>query len=98
MVARIPETGTQSSLSPSISSFLEDKPRVHLGDEGGFLSERRHNLELFGFQKLARHLQAPMGKLDSTSVRGPHGSVRIRLFYPKSVAVSSNNEKVASLV
>ena len=97
MSSKIPNTGTRSTVASSISSFLKDNPNLHLGGDVDFHSERRHHLEVFGFHRLPEEKQARIGKVEFNAVRGPRGTVPIRLFYPKSV-VDGGNEKVAALV
>lgn len=99
--SQIPSTGDRTTLAASLKTFLKDNPNLHLGGDVDFHQERRHHLEVFGFHKLPKDRQAPIGKVEFTAVRGPHGSIPIRLFYPKS-AVShekgSTNGKLAALV
>ncbi|KAK5203983.1 hypothetical protein LTR72_010642 [Exophiala xenobiotica] len=97
MSSKIPKTGTRSTVASSISSFLKNNPNLHLGGDVDFHSERRHHLEVFGFHRLPEEKQAPIGKVEFHAVRGPRGTVPIRLFYPKSV-VDGGNDKVAALV
>jgi acetyl esterase/lipase len=98
--SKIPKTGTRSSSIPSsLSTFLNDHPDLHLGGDGDFHQERRHHLEVFGFHALPKDKQASIGRVEFTAVRGPHGSIPVRLFYPKSVVDGGKkNENVAALV
>ena len=93
----IPTTGTRSTLASSLTNFLKDNPSLHLGGHVDFHQERRHHLEVFDFHKLSKDKQAPIGKVEFTAVRGPHGTIPIRLFYPKAV-VDGIKHDVAALV
>ncbi|KAI0193482.1 Alpha/Beta hydrolase protein [Astrocystis sublimbata] len=81
---QIPETGTRTTLSPSIKSFLAENPTLHLGGRGDFHSERRHHSDVFGFHALPAEKQAPIGSVRFEGLRGRHGTIPVRLFYPKS--------------
>ncbi|TVY78101.1 Carboxylesterase NlhH [Lachnellula suecica] len=91
MSSSIPKTGSRSTLASSISTFLKDNPALHLGGDVDFHQERRHHLEVFGFHALPQDKQAPIGKVEFEGVRGPHGSIPIRLFYPKSFDEKKKN-------
>ncbi|KAI0808771.1 Alpha/Beta hydrolase protein [Xylaria sp. FL0064] len=81
---RIPTTGTRTQLSSSVKSFLAANPDLHLGGRGDFHKERRHHLEVFGFHALPACQQAAIGNVRFYGVPGRHGTIPIRLFYPKS--------------
>lgn len=89
--------GHRTTLAPSLNTFLKDNPSLHLGGDVDFHSERRHHLEVFGWHSLSKDKQTPISKLEYTAVRGPHGSIPIRLFYPKSV-VDGNKKDAAALI
>ena len=93
----IPTTGTRSTLASSLTDFLKDNPTLYLGGDADFHQERRHHLEVFGFHKLPNDKQAPIGKVEFTAVRGPHGTIPIRLFYPRAI-IDRNKNDVAALV
>jgi acetyl esterase/lipase len=80
----IPTTGNRTELAWSVKQFLMNRPALHLGGHEDFHQERRHHLEVFGFHKLPENLRAPIGRVEFTAVRGKHGTVPIRLFYPKN--------------
>ncbi|KAL2433663.1 hypothetical protein ABEF95_009023 [Exophiala dermatitidis] len=96
MPSSIPKTGTRSTLASSISQFLKDHPTLHLGGANDFHQERRHHLEVFGFHALPKDKQAPIGKVEFHGIRGPHGTIPIRLFYPEAV-VNGENAKSKGL-
>lgn len=81
---RIPKTGTRTTLTPSLQTFLKDNPELHLGGDVDFHRERQHHTQIFGFHALPKDKQAPIGKVVWEGARGPHGSVPTRLSYPTS--------------
>lgn len=86
----IPKTGTRSTLDPEIKSFLAANPDLHLGGTGTFTAERSHHTRVFGIHALATGKQAPIGRVEFTAIRGPHGTIPLRILYPSS---SSRREK-----
>ncbi|KAI1385767.1 Alpha/Beta hydrolase protein [Hypoxylon trugodes] len=76
--------GNRTTLSSSVKSFLERHPDLHLGGNEDFHIERRHHLDVFGFHNLPKDKQAPIGRVHFDGVRGRHGTIPVRLFYPRS--------------
>lgn len=96
---QIPSQGHRTVLATSIQTFLKDNPDLHLGGDVDFHQERRHHTKIFGFHNLPAEKQAPIGKVEFAAVRGPHGTIPIRLFYPQVVTDEKNRHgKVAALV
>ena len=93
----MPQVADRSTLAKSLSTFLKDNPTLHLGGDADFHQERRHRLEIFGFHALPKDNQVPMGRVEFEGIRGPHGSISIRLFYPKAV-VDANQKQTAAPV
>lgn len=81
---KIPKTGTRSTLDPDIASFLKSNPNLHLGGSDAFTVERSHHTRVFGFHALHSSKQAPIGSVEFTAVRGPHGTIPVRVFHPSS--------------
>ena len=98
MSTKIPKVGTRSTLAASVLSFLKDNPDLHLGGDDDFHQERRHHLEVFGFHALPESKQAPIGRVEFEAVRGPHGSIPIRSFYPKAATDKAKKGGLAALV
>lgn len=94
---KIPTTGNRTTLASSLATFLKDNPSLHLGGDVDFHSERRHHLEVFGRHNLPEDKRAPVGKVEFTAVRGPHGTIPIRLFYRKNV-IGGKKTDVAALI
>ncbi|KAI1207590.1 Alpha/Beta hydrolase protein [Annulohypoxylon truncatum] len=88
----IPNTGTRSTLVPSVKTFLDEHPNLHLGGKD-FHAERRDHLEIFGFHNLPKQAQAPIGHVHFDGVRGRHGTIPVRLFYPRSYDNSTGASK-----
>ena len=80
----IPTTSHRTTLSHSVKTFLHSHPKLYLGGDEDFHNERRHHLEVFGFYNLPDDKQPPVGKVEFTATRGPHGTIPLRLFYPSS--------------
>jgi acetyl esterase/lipase len=79
-----PTVGTRTTLDSEIKTFLSKNPDLHLGDIGDLHNERAHHTKVFGFHSLPSSMQAPIHFVEFTSIRGPHGTIPIRVFYPKS--------------
>ncbi|KAK9776065.1 putative Alpha/beta hydrolase fold-3 domain-containing protein [Seiridium cardinale] len=102
-MTEIPTTGKRTELAVSIKEFLQDRSTLHLGGHEDFHQERRHHLEVFGFHALPEKLQAPIGRVEFTAVRGRHGTVPVRLFYPKNFedshrGMTKGNVKIPAMV
>jgi acetyl esterase/lipase len=69
---------------PSIAQFLKDNPSLHLGGDEDFHGERRKHLEVFGIHSIPSAKQHAIGDVEFTAVRGPHGTIPVRVFYPAS--------------
>ncbi|KAL0934900.1 alpha beta hydrolase fold-3 domain protein [Colletotrichum truncatum] len=94
----IPEVGTRTTLDPSISSFLSENPNLRLGGREGFTSERAEHLKVFGFHALEESLRAPIEHVEYNVVRGPYGTIPIRIFYPYSGRQSRDHGNSPALV
>lgn len=94
----IPTTGHRTTLHPEIQSFLHDNPTLHLGGEGSFHDERRHHLEVFGIHMLSAKQTHPIGDVEFTAIRGPHGTIPIRVLYPKSGEEKRKEGKASALI
>ncbi|KAH0347008.1 hypothetical protein KCU81_g3740, partial [Aureobasidium melanogenum] len=97
-MSEIPTTGTRSQLHPSIQTFLKDHPKLHLGGQEDFHDERNHHLEVFGIHNIPKDKVHPIGEVEFTAVRGPHGTIPVRVLYPKSGEDKRKNGQAAALV
>jgi acetyl esterase/lipase len=82
----IPKTGTRSAeVDPELRAFLsQDEPDLHLGGGGDFHAERNHHAQVLGFHALDVAKRAPISAVEFTAIRGPHGTIPVRVFYPHS--------------
>lgn len=97
-MSEIPTTGTRSQLHPSIQTFLKDHPDLHLGGQEDFHDERNHHLKVFGIHKIPKDKVHPIGEVEFTAVRGPHGTIPVRVLYPKSGEDKRKNGQAGALV
>jgi acetyl esterase/lipase len=77
-------TGNRTTLAPSIQSFLKEHLKLQLGGTEEFTVERKHHLDVFGFHKLPKDGVHSIHDVEFTAICGPHGTVPIRVFYPKT--------------
>lgn len=84
---KIPRTAERTTLATSLSDFLKANPTLHLGGDVDFHTERRHHLEIFGWHNLEESKRAPIASVEFTAIRGPHGTIPIRLFHPQSTGL-----------
>lgn len=82
--SEIPTTGTRSKLCSSISNFLKEHHELHLGGDEKFTTERRKHLQVFGFHYVPKDKQQSIGEVEFTAIRGLHGTIPVRVFYPSS--------------
>ncbi|KAL7619561.1 hypothetical protein AAE478_010102 [Parahypoxylon ruwenzoriense] len=84
----IPTRGTRTTLAPSVKCFLEQHPQLRLGGDEDFHAERRRHLEVFGIHALAPAglMPASIGRVHFDGVRGRHGTIPVRMFYPRRFA------------
>ncbi|CZR52818.1 uncharacterized protein PAC_02695 [Phialocephala subalpina] len=80
----LPTVGTRTKLDLELKTFLSKNPELHLGGIGDFHEERSDHTKVFGFHSLPKGQQAPIQSVEFTAIRGPHGTIPLRIFYPKS--------------
>lgn len=98
MSSKLPTTGTRTTLDPEIESFLKSNPGLHLGGQGDFHDERNHHTQVFGFHNLAAAQQAKIADVEFTGIRGPHGTIPIRVFYPSSGLSAKESGNAGALI
>lgn len=94
----IPTTGSRTTLKPSIQQFLKEHSSLHLGGDGLFTAERNHHLEVFGISNLPKDKVHGIGSVEFTAIRGPHGTIPIRVLYPKSGEEKKKKGEAAALI
>jgi len=98
MASKIPTTGTRSKLAPSIQAFLKEHSQLVLGADEDFHAERRKHTEVFGIHNLPKHGVHSIGDVEYTAIRGPHGTIPIRVLYPKSSENKRKNGEAGALI
>ncbi|KAF9773416.1 hypothetical protein IL306_008788 [Fusarium sp. DS 682] len=94
----IPTVGTRSTLDSEVATFLKQNPGLHLGGKDKFTAERAEHLKIFGFHSLDSGKRSPIQDVEFTAVRGPHGTIPIRLFYTKSGQEQREKKDSAALI
>lgn len=97
-MSKIPKTAARTILATSIQTFLSEHRSLTLGGPDGFISERQHHSNVFGIQFLPSSKQSPIHKVEFTAVRGPHGTIPIRVLYPTSGEERRQRGEAAALV
>ncbi|KAJ9315223.1 hypothetical protein DTO271D3_4390 [Paecilomyces variotii] len=96
-MASIPKTGTRTQLDKEIEAFLSKNPDLHLGSTD-FTHERQHHTRVFGFHALPEEQRAPIGHVEFVTLRGPYGTIPVRVFYPESGEDRTRADDAAALV
>ena len=94
----IPTVGSRSQLDSSIATFLKNHADLHLGGLADFHSERAHHLQVFGFHNIPKEHANPIHEVDFIALRGPHGTIPIRVFYPSSGQIHRRDFTAAALI
>ncbi|KAI9740902.1 MAG: hypothetical protein M1818_004508 [Claussenomyces sp. TS43310] len=94
----IPTTGHRTVLDPEVGAFLKANPALHLGGTGDFHAERSHHTQVFGFHALPTSQQASIHSVEHTAIQGPHGTIPIRIFHPKSGLQAAHDNRAAALI
>ncbi|KZT73883.1 alpha/beta-hydrolase [Daedalea quercina L-15889] len=97
MSSKIPTTAQRGTLVASIKSFL-DAHHIRLGGAEEFTTERAHHLEVFGIHTIPSEKRHPIASAEFTAIRGPHGTIPIRVLYPSSDEVARKKGEAAALV
>jgi len=94
----IPLTGNRTTVVASIKAFLTEHSTLHLGGDGDFHAERKHHLDVFDFHNLPKNDVHPISDVEFTAIRGPHGTIPVRVFYPKSGEAKKNERDAGALI
>lgn len=95
--SHIPKTGIRTALDPQIQTFLTHNSSLQLGGTD-FLTERKHHTQVFAFHNHPPILQASIHYAEFTAIRGPHGTIPIRVFYPRSGEKQKQTRDAAALI
>ena len=87
MSQAIPKSATRTVLDQQLKNYLS----ITLGgtlqlDGRDQLSERRHHSELLGIHAIEPSKQQPIHHVEFTAIRGPHGTIPVRVLHPSSTA------------
>lgn len=91
----IPTEGDRTTLSKEIKSFLAEHSDLHLGGPGNFEDERSHHSRVFGIQALPKSSVHPISEVEFTAIRGPHGTIPMRVFYPRAAPKQKDGNSAA---
>lgn len=95
----IPTIGTRAHrINGGIADFLANHPELELGGVKGFTAERQHHVEIFGLHHLPGSKVHPIGEVEFTAIRGPHGTIPIRVLYPSSGEAKRSRGESGALV
>ncbi len=95
---KLPRTGSRGHLEDSISAFLKQFPDLHLGGQEDFHDERRKHLEVFGIHRIPKDKVHPIHDVEFTAIRGPYGTIPIRVLYPSSGEDNRKSNKAGGLI
>ncbi|KAK4158222.1 hypothetical protein C8A00DRAFT_39417 [Chaetomidium leptoderma] len=82
----------------AIADFFANHPNLELGGTNGFTVERQQHMEIFALHKLPKSKINPIGDVEFTAIRGPHGTIPIRVLYPSSGEVKRVKGEAGALI
>ncbi|PVH83808.1 hypothetical protein DL98DRAFT_615131 [Cadophora sp. DSE1049] len=94
----LPTVGTRTTLDSGIKNFLAKESGLHLGGAGDFHEERAHHTKVFGFHALPKDKPVGIHEVEFTAIRGPNGTIPIRVFYPSSGEERRKNGDAGALI
>jgi acetyl esterase/lipase len=68
----------------ALADFFANHPDLELGGVNGFAGERQRHMEILALHRLPQKKVNPIGDVEFTAIRGPHGTIPIRVLYPSS--------------
>ncbi|KAL2137589.1 hypothetical protein VTI28DRAFT_8979 [Corynascus sepedonium] len=81
----IPKVGTRAQrVNGGIADFLANHPDLKLGGPEGYTVERRKHMEVLSIHRLPIPKVHPIHTVEFTAIRGPHGTIPIRVLYPSN--------------
>lgn len=81
----IPTVGTRSQwVNGAVADFFANHPDLELGGVRGFAVERQRHMDIFALHNIHKTRINPIGEVEFTAIRGPHGTIPIRILYPLS--------------
>jgi len=94
----LPTVGTRTTIEPQLKAFQDKNSSLRLGGDAEFTQERSHHTKVFAFHNLEKSKQAPIGDIEFTAIRGPHGTIPIRVFFPKSGESARKDSSAGALI
>lgn len=92
-----PKVGHRGTLDPQIQSVLKDNPDFRLGGTD-FLAERGFHSEFLGIHNISASQQESIDNVELTAIRGPAGTIPIRILYPGSARKAQKSGTASALV
>ena len=78
--------------------FLCNNPSLKLGGDAGFVCERSDHQNIFGIHHIRKDRVYPIHQVEFTAIRGPHGTIPIRVLYPESGEDCRRRGEAAALI
>lgn len=96
---KLPKMAARTTLDPELQHFLATtlEGSLRLGGPD-YIHERRHHTEVLGIHALEPSKQAPIHRVEFTAIRGPYGSIPIRVLYPSSATERQHSNDAAALI
>ncbi|KAK0712327.1 Alpha/Beta hydrolase protein [Apiosordaria backusii] len=93
-----PPIGTRSHRpNGALEDFMYNNPDLELGGSKGFITERAHHQRIFGIHNLKKGVN-PIANVEFTAIRGPHGTIPIRILYPASAEDWKDRGEAGALI
>ncbi|AEO60496.1 hypothetical protein MYCTH_2069956 [Thermothelomyces thermophilus ATCC 42464] len=95
----VPEVGTRAPrVNGDIADFLANHPDLELGGAQGYTIERRKHMEVFALHRLPKFKVNPIRAVEFTAIRGPHGTIPIRVLYPDNGEPRRGEGKMGGII
>lgn len=95
----IPAVGTRAHrVNGALADFFANNPHLELGGVSGFTAERRNHMEVFALHRIHENKVNPIGQVEFTAIRGPHGTIPIRVLYPSSGEARRRRNKAGAII
>ncbi|KAL2190562.1 alpha/beta-hydrolase [Thermothelomyces heterothallicus CBS 203.75] len=95
----VPEVGTRAPrVNGDIADFLANHPDLELGGSQGYIIERRKHMEVFALHRLPKFKVNPIRDVEFTAIRGPHGTIPIRVLYPNNGEPRRGEGKMGGII
>lgn len=92
-----PKVGNRSEVDHEVLKFLRNSGDLCLG-KGDFTAERSHHSSVLALHNIPSSLQEPIHDVEFAAIRGPIGTVGIRVLYPESGKALKKNGQSPALI